>query len=85
MLMPDPVVQELQSRGEVGGAMHAPAVVERPDGVEASAMAAPLVLDRAPCTRSCLWLLKKLSVGALSQSLPSRLIEQTMSSFFNRA
>ena len=84
MLTLDPVRQEVLWRGIAQRGMSAPLVLERLDVVEG-------ISDRfvtacvAPCTRSFLKLLKKLSVGALSQQFPFRFIEQIMPYAFSRA
>ena len=86
MLSRDPVFQESHGRGVAERGMLAPAVVERFDVIEQVGLCrGPRTVAGAPCTRSFFKLLKKLSVGALSQQFPLRLIEQTIPYSFSRA
>ena len=65
--------------------MAAPAIVERLDVVKETGARLDSRALRVPCTRSFFRLLKKLSLGALSQQLPLRLIEHTMAYSRSRA
>ena len=78
LLLTDPVVQELTGRAIAQRGMLSLPVVKHLDVFKAGGLHFCVGRKVMPCTRSFLKLLNQLSVGALSQQLPLRLMEQRM-------